>query len=163
MLKTILKLMLLFWAATILHWGCLALLGAWGISVNVMLVFVMAVCACLKPEYGYPTAFICGLFLDFFGVKLFGHNAFVFMWCAVAVYSLEKRVDLEAVVPQVVSAFVLGLLAAVFNGVLLKFFVGLSTWNGWWPFVSAIILTALIAPAIFWAVRRTFPIRTKNY
>ena len=163
MLKTLLKLLVLFLAATVLHWGCLALLGAWGISVNVMLVFVMAVCTYLKPEYGYPTAFVCGLFLDFFGVKLFGHHAFVLMWCAVAVYGLEKRVDLEAVMPQVASALVLTVFATLFNGILLKFFVGFSAWDGWGSFISSTMLTALLAPAIFWTLQHAFPTKTKHY
>ena len=77
-----LKLFLLFIAATVLHWAFMSVFGGAGVSLNVMLVFACAVCAYLPPQYGYTAAFVCGLFLDFFGVKLFGNNALTFTLCA---------------------------------------------------------------------------------
>lgn len=158
-----LKLFLFFLLTTVLHWGLMAMLGGWDISLNLMLVFALAVCAFVKPEYGYPTAFICGLFLDFFGVKLFGHYAFMFTLCAAIVYSLETRVDFDSVVPQMACIGVLALLSAIGNLILLKVFAGFSAWNGFWPFIGGIILSALIAPAVFWVVRSAFTVKLKTY
>ena len=163
MWNTIAKLIGLFLLITILHWAFLALLGGWGLRVDIMLVFMAAVCACLGPAYGYPTAFICGLFLDFFGVKLFGHNAFIFTGCAMAVYGLEKRLDLDSAVVQMVFVLALCLVAAMGNGLLLKIFAGFSAWNGWSAFVCSITLSVLAAPLIFWIVRYTFPAKRKKY
>lgn len=159
---TVLKLFLLFICATVLHWAFMAVLGGAGLSLNVMLVFAAAVCAFLKPQYGYPAAFVCGLFLDFFGVKLFGNHALTFTLCACFVYSMEKRLDFDSLPPQVISVFALSLFAALFNLLLLKVFAGLSAWNGFWPLLGGVTLNALLAPAVFWAVRRVFAGETKT-
>ncbi len=158
-----LKLFLFFIIATVLHWALMVVLGGWDISLNLMLVFAVAVCAFVKPEYGYPVAFICGLFLDFFGVKLFGHYAFMFTLCAAIVYGLEARVDFDSVLPQMVCAGLLALFSAVGNLILLKVFAGFSAWNGFWPFTGGIMLSALTAPAVFWAVRCAFSVKIKTY
>lgn len=154
MMMTLMKLFLLFIGSTVLHWAFTAVLGGLGLSLNVMLVFACAICAHLKPQYGYPTAFVCGLFLDFFGVKLFGLHALTFTLCAITVYSLEKRLDFDAPVPQMISLWGLGLFAALFDVVLLKIFAGFSAWSGFGPFIAGITLNAVLAPAIFWVVRR---------
>lgn len=160
-MKTFFKLLVLFLLATVLHWGCMAVLGRWGIGVNVMLAFAAAVCAYLKPQYGYPAAFVCGLFLDFFGVKLFGHNALTFTLCAMAVYSLEKRLDFDGPVPQVITVVSLCFFSVLFNLFLLRVFAGVSTWSGFWAFVWALLLEAVLAPLVFWVVRRTFTAELK--
>ena len=152
----VLKLFLLFIAATVLHWAFMAVLGGAGVSLNVMLVFACAVCAYLPAQYGYPMAFLCGLFLDFFGVKLFGNNALTFTLCATMMYGLEKRLDFDAPVPQMISLWGLGLFAALFNLLLLKVFANFSAWMGFWPLLGGVTLNAVLAPAVFWAVRRAF-------
>ena len=157
------KLFLFFIVATVLHWACVALFGAWGVSLNVMLVFTLAVCAFVKPEYGYPAAFISGLFLDFFGVKLFGHYAFIFTLCAATVYTLENRLDLEAAVPQMLYVGVFSTLAALCNLLLLRVFAGFSAWNGVGPFVGGIVLNVLLAPVMFWVINQAFAVKAKTY
>ena len=162
-MKTVLQLILFFLAATVFHWAFMAVLGSWDISLNLMLVFAMAVCAFLPPEYGYPTAFVSGLFLDFFGIQLFGHHAFVFTLCACLVYGLESRLDFDSAVPQMVCMFLLSALSAAGNLILLKVFAGFSAWNGLGPFVGGIILSTLITPVIFWAVRQVFVAKIQTY
>ncbi len=163
MVRTILKLAILFLVATVLHWLCLALFGSWGISVNVMLVFMVAVCAYSRPAYGYPVAFICGLFLDFFGVKLFGHHACIFTLCAMMVYGLEKRIDFNAVLSQMVCVLLFSLFAMIGNSLLLKIFADLSSWNGWSAWLGGILLSTCISPAVFWLVRQLLIGKTKSY
>ncbi len=160
-MKTVFKLLFLFLSATVLHWGCMTLLGRWGIGVNVMLAFAVAVCAYLKPQYGYPVAFVCGLFLDFFGIKLFGHNALTFTLCAMAVYSLEKRLDFDSPVPQVITVVSLSLLSVLLNGLLLRVFAGAYAWGSFWALAGALLPEAGLAPLVFWGVRRTFSTELK--
>ena len=50
-MKTLLKLFILFVISTILHWAFMTLLGGMGLSINIMLIFSVAVCAYLKPEF----------------------------------------------------------------------------------------------------------------
>ena len=161
-MNTILKLFLLFIAATILHWALMAFMGGVGVSLNVMLVFAVAVCAYLKPEYGYALSFVCGLFLDFFSVKLFGCSALTLTLCAAAVYSLEKRLDFDGILPQMLCVFCLSLLAFLLNCLLLKVFAGFSAWNGLLPFVGGVILNALLSPVIFQGIRRIFVFEVKT-
>ena len=155
-MHTTVKLFLFFFAATVLHWALMAILGSWGLSLNFMLVFAIAVCAFVKPEYGYPTAFLCGLFLDFFGVKLFGHYALIFTLCAATVYALESRLDFDSVVPQMVFVFVLETAAALGNLILLKILVGFSAWSGFFPFFGGIVVSTMLAPLVFWVAHKAF-------
>ncbi len=155
-MTTVFKLLILFLLATVCHWAFMAVFGAVGITVNIMLIFSMVVCAYLKPEFGYPTAFLSGLFLDFFGVKLFGCNAFVFTLCACAVYGMEKRLDFDGIIPQIISVLLLTLLAGLFNLLLLKVFTGFSAWSGFWAFAGGITFNAVLAPIVFNILRRVF-------
>lgn len=162
-MKKILLLVFLFLLATVLHWAFMAVLGSWDISLNLMLVFSMAVCAFLPPEYGYATAFCSGLFLDFFGVQLFGHHAFVFTLCACLVYGVESKLDFDSVIPQMVCMGGLATLSALGNLILLKIFAGFSAWNGMGAFLGGIMLSTLITPAIFWFVKRVCVAKIKTY
>lgn len=157
------KLFFAFVIATVFYWALSALLGGWGINVNLMLVFAMAVCAVLKPEYGYPAAFLCGLFLDFFGVKLFGHQAFIFTLCAILVYTFQNRLDLDSPVPQAVCILVLALLADLGDLLFLKVFAGISAWTNLGSFLAGLLLSAALAPAVFWAVKRWLVTKEKKY
>ena len=160
-MTTVLKLFLSFLCATICHWALMTVFGEIGVTVNIMLIFSMVVCAYLKPEYGYPTAFLGGLFLDFFGVKLFGCHAFIFTLCACAVYGMEKRLDMDGIIPQIISIFFLSLAASLFNFLLLKVFAGFSAWGGFWPFIGGITLNAALAPFVFRVLRHVFAIERK--
>ncbi len=162
-MHTFIKLIILFLIATVLHWAFTAILGSWSVSMNFMLIFAIAICAYTKPEYGYPTAFFCGLFLDFFGVKLFGHNALLFTLCASCVYILEHRLDFETIAPQIVCVSGLSVFWAVSNWILLQIFAGFSAWNGWWPFLGGIALSALLAPCVFWVVGSLFERKVITY
>ncbi len=158
---TIIKLLISFFSATIFHWAFMAIFGEMGITVNIMLIFAMVICAYLKPEFGYPTAFLSGLFLDFFGVKLFGCNAFIFTLCACAIYGMEKRLDFDGVIPQVFSIFFLTVSASLLNLLLLKVFTGFSAWSGFWPWIGGITLNAVLTPFVFKILHRIFAIEIK--
>lgn len=147
-------LFILFIVSTVLHWACATVFAAAGLHVSVMLVFVTALCVILKPEYGYPAAFLCGLFLDFFGAKLFGNNAMTFCVLASAVYILSNRFDFESIVPQVVTVFCLSIFAGLFNWLLLSLFASSTVWQGTWSLLGGSVVNALIAPAVFWLLRK---------
>lgn len=148
------KLLLLFVAATVCHWAFASLFSFWGLSVNIMLAFTAAFCALLKPEFGYPAAFVCGLFLDFFGTKLFGNNAFSFTVEACIIYALAERFDFDGIFPQVVSVFGLSVLVSVLNALLIWWFASASMFPGVWSVLGGAVICALLAPAVFWLVRR---------
>ena len=149
-----LKLICLFILATVFHWAFASLFVRWGLSVNIILVFVTAFCALLKEPLAYSMAFLCGLFLDFFSTKLFGNNAFTFTVCACLVCNIVDRFDFDELFPQMVAVFGLSWLAGLLNTVLVAVFADSSAWPGFWSILGGAILNALFAPLVFLMVRK---------
>lgn len=149
-----LKLICLFLLATVFHWAFASLFARWNLSVNTILVFVIAFCALLKEPMAYSMAFLCGLFLDFFSTKLFGSNAFTFTVCACLVCNIVDRFDFDELFPQMVAVFGLSWLAILLNIVLVAVFADSSTWPGFWSIFGGSVLNALFAPLIFLIVQR---------
>lgn len=146
------KLVLLFVLATVCHWAFSSFFALWGISVNLLLVFVIAVSAFCPPQTGYPMAFFCGLFLDFFSTKLFGYNAFSFTLAALAVYSVSGRLDFEALFPQTVTVFFLTVLVSVINNALVLLFTAGTIWAGWPNVLTGSLACTLVSPLVFTVV-----------
>ena len=149
-----LKLACLFLLATVFHWAFASLFARWGLSVNIILVFVTAFCALLKESVAYSMVFLCGLFLDFFSTKLFGNNAFTFTVCACLVCNIVDRFDFDELFPQMVAVFGLSWLALLLNTALVAAFADSSAWPGLWSAFGGAVLNALFAPLIFLVVRR---------
>ncbi len=153
-MQSFLKLSVLFLIATVCHWAFSTLFSFGGMSVNIMLVFSVALCSVLKPEWGYSFSFLSGLFLDFFGTKLFGNNAFSFTAAACVVYFLRERFDFDGIFPQIITVFFLTCLVGILNSILLLWFTSSAMWPGGINLVSGALVGALTAPVIFWGVRR---------
>lgn len=149
-----LKIFFLFLCATVCHWAFAGLFAHRGISVNMILVFVTAFCALFKLPFAYSLAFLCGLFLDFFSTKLFGSNAFTFTVCACIICNIAPRFDFEETFPQMVAVFSLAWLAALLNALLVYVFAGASVWPGFLNLLGGCVVDGLLAPAVFWWVRR---------
>lgn len=148
------KVVIAFIFATVFHWAFATAFSNLGIQVSLMLVFVVAACTVLKPAYGYPLAFLCGLFLDFFGTKLFGNNAFTFCVLACIVYALSDRFDFESIFPQMVTVFGLSILSVLLNALLLSIFAATAMWQGFWSLLAGSVVNALLAPIVFLLVRK---------
>ncbi len=151
---SLVKLIFLFILATVFHWAFASIFSCWDLSVNILLVFAVAFCVVLKPGFGYAASFVCGLFLDFFGTRLFGNNAFTFTICACIVYHLADRFDFEAFFPQIVAGFGLTLLAGLLNSLLYLWFTSAAMWPGFWSLLGGAFVSGILAPAVFWLVRR---------
>ncbi len=149
-----LKLVCLFVLATVCHWAFASLFAPLGVSVNLMLVFVTAFCVCLKPPFAYSGAFLGGLFLDFFGTKLFGNNAFTFTVVACLIDSMVDRFDFEALFPQVVAVFSLTWTVGLLNTWLVFMFASANLWPGFFSLLGGAVLNGLCAPFVFWLVSR---------
>lgn len=152
MIVNFLKLAGLFVAATVCHWAFASFFAPIGISVNMMLVFVVAFCVRLKAPFAYTGAFLCGLFLDFFSTKLFGNNAFTFTVCACIIQSTVERFDFDALFPQVVAVFGLAWVAGILNTLLVYLLASVSLWPGFFSLLGGALIDGLCAPAVFWAV-----------
>lgn len=155
------KIIFLFIVATIFHWAGATLFSFFGLSVNLMLVFAIAFCAELKLEVGYPVAFMAGLFLDFFGTRLFGNNAFSFTAAACLMYALRSRFDFESIFPQVFTVFGLTCFVSLLNSILLAWFTSAMMWPGTWSVVGGAAVGAAFAPFVFWLANRVLREDTK--
>ena len=154
MFRSFYKLVLLFILGTVCHWGCATLFSYIGLSVNMMLVFALALCSVLRPEWGYPFVFLCGLFLDFFGIKLFGNNAFSFTVAACIMYALRERFDFDSIFPQMMVVFCITCLVGMINSILLLWFTNTAFWPGVWSLLGGAFFGGLLSPVVFWGVRR---------
>lgn len=154
MIVNFLKLVFLFVLATVCHWGFASFFAQAGISVNMMLVFVVAFCVYLKPPFAYTGAFLCGLFLDFFSTKLFGNNAFTFTVCACIIQSIVERFDFEALFPQVVAVVGLTWVVGLLNTLLISLFASASVWPGFLSLLGGALIDGICAPLVFWTVRK---------
>ena len=148
------KLVFVFILATVCHWVLSTLFARWGLSVNSMLIFVTAFCALLKFPFAYTLAFVCGLFLDFFGTKVFGNNAFTFTVCACLVCNMAERFDFESLFPQMVAVFGLTWICGLLNALLVYLFASATAWPGFWSLLGGAVIDALLAPLVFWMVQR---------
>ena len=155
-MRSILKLIGLFVFGTVCHWACTTFFSYWGLSVNMMLIFTAALCSVLKPELGYPVAFLAGLFLDFFGTKLFGNNAFSFTVAACVIYGLRERFDFDSIFPQMIASFALAWLVGILNSFLLWWFTSSAMWPGFLELLGGALISSLLAPLVFALVRRSW-------
>ncbi len=151
----VIKLFLLFLLATVCHWAFALGLGYLGLQVNLMLAFALAFCTVLRPAFGYPTAFLCGLFLDFFGTKVFGNNACTFTVATFIMYQIMPRFDFEGVLPQVLTVFLLTCFTGFLNAWLVWEFSSSILWPGFGSIFGGALISALFAPVAFWLVSRT--------
>lgn len=156
-MRTFLKLVGLFLVATVFHWALTTGINATGWSVNIMLTFAVALCTLLKPAFGYPLAFLGGLFLDFFSTKLFGANACTFTLAAFLIYSVEDRFDFNGILLQIATVFVLTVGVSCLSSLLVRIFTGSILWGGIWRVFGGAAVSALCAPFVFWLVRKTIP------
>jgi len=152
-MRKIFKLAVLFVLATVCHWGVATLFSYAGLNVNFMLVFAIALCTAVPLEIGYPVVFLCGLFLDFFGVRLFGNSAFLFTGVALIMYTLRERVDFSGFIPQMVIVFLLTCAVGFCNSLLLAWFTSLPFLPGIGGLLGGAVVGALLAPGVFAVVR----------
>ena len=154
-MTTFIKLFLLFLLATVCHWAFALGFGFLGVSVNLMLAFALAFCTVLKPSFGYSVAFLCGLFLDFFGTKVFGNNACSFIVACCIMYHIAPRFDFEGIFPQILAVFLLTCLTGLLNAWLILEFSSSVLWPGMGSILGGALISALCSPAVFWLVRKT--------
>ena len=152
-MQNALKLIFLFILATVCHWALATFFARWGLSVNMMLVFVTAICALFKLPFAYSGAFFCGLFLDFFGTKLFGNNAFTFTVCACLVCNIAPRFDFDEFFPQIVAVFALTWMTAILNTFLIFLFASANVWPGFLSILGGSMVDGFCAPLVFLLVR----------
>ena len=148
------KIFLLFIIATISHWAFTTGFYVMGFGINLMLTFAIAFCTVLKPVFGYPVVFLCGLFLDFFSTKLFGGSAFIFTLFAWFIYSISDRFDFDNPLFQMALVFVLVVIGSCMNSLLIRLFTAGSLWPGMWRILGGALISSFCAPLIFWLVHK---------
>jgi rod shape-determining protein MreD len=140
----------IFLVSTVLHWVLAAAGANFNVNINFMLVVSIAACSFFDKWRGYTFAFLGGIFLDFFGVGMFGVYSFTFVLCAGCVYFVRNNLDFESDPLQICLVFLLTL-----AGMLIYYITGIvflkgNAWHGFqYLFLSAVV-NSLIAPAVFY-------------
>jgi len=152
-MKNFFILVFIFIVSTVAHWALASAGAGFNVGVNFMLAAGVAVCSFYPRWAGYAFMFFGGLFLDFFGVKMFGAYAFAFTLCAAAVYVSKKSLDFEVFTSQAALVFCLSLASVlVYNLAGIMFFKGVA-WPGFFSLISGAAANAVMAPFIFYIVK----------
>lgn len=114
-----------------------------------MFVVAAAVCALYNKWHGYTLAFFAGLFLDFFGVNLFGAYALTFTVCSGIMYLAKKSFALDSVPTQIVLIFILSIFSVLFYNFSGIIFLKGTAWHGFKSLFLGALINALIAPCVF--------------
>jgi len=147
-------LILIFLVSTVAHWAFAAAGAGFGANINFMLAAGAAVCSFYERRAGYAFMFCCGIFLDFFGVNMFGAYALAFTFCAAAVYLVKESLDFEYAVPQAVLVFCLTLFCVLVYNLAGVIFEKSVSWNGARSLIFGAVINALISPVIFYALKK---------
>lgn len=143
-----LKIAFLFFFATVLHWWFMGF-SSLGFRTNIMFVFMFLSCVFFNPAKGYTAAFFSGLFLDFFGVTMFGVNALTFTVCACVIYFLKDKMDFESYAAQLLTVFLLNIFSVLFYSIVGLFFLKGVVWYGVISMILGAFINALLTPLFF--------------
>ncbi|GHT38975.1 hypothetical protein FACS189437_01080 [Bacteroidia bacterium] len=161
-MRTFFILIAVFLASTVAHWAFVTAGAGFNISVNFMLVAAAAVCSFYDRWAGFTFMFFCGIFLDFFGVNMFGAYAFTFMLCGAAVYIVKDSLDFESPVPQTVLVFCLSLGNVLVYNLTGVIFLKGTAWHGFQSLILGAVVNALLAPFVFYIVKTLSRLRAEN-
>lgn len=148
-MKSIIHLVIIFILSTVVHWALAGAGAELGLNINFMLIISVVVCSMYGKWSGYTFSFFSGIFLDFFGVAMFGAFAMTFILCAAVVYKLRNSLDFESAPPQMVLVFCLSLFSVIvynFTGII---FLKGTSWHGFQSLILSAFINALIAPFVF--------------
>ncbi|WP_424245312.1 rod shape-determining protein MreD [Elusimicrobium posterum] len=151
-MRNFILLVILFFASSVAHWGLASLFASFNIGVSFMFTVSMMV-AMIYPKWsGYTFAFFGGLFLDFFGVNMFGAYALTFTLCVGIIYFLKRKMDFEVVLPQVVLIFLLSIASIlIYNLAGIVFLKGIA-WHGFKSLFLGSLINAVVSPPVFYVL-----------
>ncbi len=115
---TLIRWVLVYCAAVLLHWWWTAHLTVLGVSPNILLVISMCAAALCGPFAAHAFAFFSGMYLDLMGTELFGGYAFVFTVLAYAVNWFRRHMDVVSPFSQAIMVWVMSI-----GGILIYQFV----------------------------------------
>jgi len=143
-MKNFIILVLVFLVSTTAHWAFASAGAEFNLNVNFMLAAGAAVCSFYDGRAGFTFMFFGGMFLDFFGVNMFGAYALTFTLCAAAVYLVKNSLDFDSPAAQAVLVYNLA-------GVI---FLKGTFWPGFTSVILGAAITAVIAPVVFYIVKK---------
>ncbi|MDR0291683.1 MAG: rod shape-determining protein MreD [Elusimicrobium sp.] len=152
-MRNFIILVIIFLVSTVAHWALVTAGAGFNISFNFMLVAGIAACSFYERWAGYTFMFFGGLFLDFFGVNMFGAYAFTFTLCCAAVYTAKKSLDFESPLPQAVLVFCVTLGSILVYNLTGIIFLKGTSWHGFDSLILSAVFNALTAPFVFYILK----------
>ena len=148
------NLFILFVFATLFHWLCLIALSPFEITLESMFLVSLIVASLLPEKYGYTFAFFSGLFVDFFGIQLFGAHAFVFVLLVFLFYNLKNKIDFKTISSQIIITASLTIVEILLFGFIFKIGTGTFFWLGFKNIFWGTWLCSILMPAIYRFIER---------
>lgn len=142
----------IFFISSIIHWALASAFVSFNIGVSFMFAAACSVCMMFPKWSGYTFAFFGGLFLDFFGVNMFGGYALTFTVCAAIIYLVKMKMDLELVLSQSVLIFILSIFSTLFYNFVGIVFLKGTAWHGFESLFLGSLINALVAPFVFYVL-----------
>jgi len=161
-MRNFIILALVFLVSTVAHWALVTAGAGFNIGFNFMLVAGVAVSSFYDRWAGYTFMFFGGLFLDFFGVNMFGAYAFTFTLCCAAVYAAKKSLDFESPLPQAVLVFCVSLAGVLVYNLTGIIFLKGTSWHGLQSLILSAAFNALTAPFVFYILKKLSRVPSEN-
>jgi len=125
-----------------------------GLSPCLLLVLTVAIASYAGPVAGQCYGFFWGLFLDVLGAHTFGAGALALTLVGYCVGVIKRQMDVSSPPSQVMVVALVSLAYAVFLGLAGLVFERRFLWGGWALFIGGPLYNCLVAPPIFFVVRK---------
>jgi rod shape-determining protein MreD len=125
-----------------------------GLSPCVLLILTIAIASCAGPVAGQCYGFFWGVFLDVLSAHTFGAGALALTLAGYSVGSLRRQMDVSSPPSQVMVVALVSVAYALFLGLVGLVFERRFLWGGWAVFIGVPLYNCLVAPPIFFLVRR---------
>jgi rod shape-determining protein MreD len=144
----------IFTLGLVLEWLWSTSWAVFGLSPCLLLVMTVAIAAYSGPVAGQCYGFFWGLFLDVLGAHTFGAGALALTLVGYCVGVIKRQMDVSSPASQVMVVAVVSLAYALFLGLAGLVFERRFLWGGWSLFVGAPLYNCVVAPPVFFFLRK---------
>ncbi|MFA6093041.1 MAG: rod shape-determining protein MreD [Elusimicrobiota bacterium] len=148
------RVLILFFLALAAEWFWSTYLSVWGVAPQLLLLCTLAVASQSGPVAGQCYGFFWGIFLDVLDVHVFGAAMLILTLTGYVVGGLRRQMDVSGASSQMTVTAGLSLIYWLSLGLAGLVFERQFLWVGWKIFILGTAFNVILAPAVFWVVRR---------
>lgn len=162
-MNKIITLIIIYLCSAVLQWYANYIFIPMGLSLNVLIVFTLAIAASTNPVASIAFGFFSGLYLDFIGVHLFGLYALSHTVAAFLVFMLRADVNFSLPLVQIIFSAAAAVFCMLVYSILGLLIVGKFVFGTWADFIFNPLVAAIISLIIFPLVKRLLYEPTPGY